>query len=89
VRVTQDGRYLFGTAAHINRVFVYALPEYRLVARIPQEKRPDLLWFTPDGKEAWITNRHAASVSVINVETLETVAVIPVGQNPHGIVIVP
>ncbi|MGH7377476.1 MAG: YncE family protein, partial [Candidatus Methylomirabilales bacterium] len=60
-----------------------------LAARIPQGKRPDLLWFTPDGKEAWVTNRHAGTVSVIDVETLQTVAVIPVGPNPHGIVIVP
>ncbi len=40
-------------------------------------------------EQVWVTNRHAGTVSVIDVESLQTVAVIPVGPNPHGIVIVP
>lgn len=40
-------------------------------------------------EQVWVTNRHAGTVSVIDVGALRTVAVIPVGPNPHGIVIVP
>ncbi|WGJ13433.1 hypothetical protein QEV83_12060 [Methylocapsa sp. D3K7] len=44
---------------------------------------------TPDGTRAYVTNRVAKTVSVIDTATNLVTATVPVGASPQGIGIVP
>jgi YVTN family beta-propeller protein len=38
-----------------------------------------------DGREMWVTNRWARSVSVVDLPARKVVRTIPVGRSPHGV----
>lgn len=45
------------------------------------------LCFTPDGKRAFVSNRLDDSVSVVDVAARQVVAVLTVGDEPHGVLV--
>jgi YVTN family beta-propeller protein len=46
---------------------------------------PEWITFTPDGKTLYVSNSGERSVSVIDTDTRQIVAIIPVGEVPKRI----
>ena len=58
---------------------------YVLVATLPVGRSPHHVAISPDGQRAYIANLADGDVSVIAVATLQEVARVKVGREPHGV----
>ena len=56
---------------------------------IPVGRRPDIVVFSPDGQELYVTSRDTGTVEVIDMAGKKVVASIAVGKDPHGIIVGP
>jgi YVTN family beta-propeller protein len=94
--VAPDGKSLWVTSVFANAVFIYALPELKLVGHVPlPELRlegrspigalPNWVTFTPDSKFLYVSNSGTRSVSVVDTQSRKVVDVIPVGEVPKRI----
>jgi YVTN family beta-propeller protein len=94
--IAPDGKTLWMNSRSANSIFVYSLPELKLLGRVallelklpgraPIGASPNWLTFTPDSKTVYVTNEWLASVSAIDTKTLKIVANIPVGEVPKRI----
>jgi YVTN family beta-propeller protein len=93
IGVAPDGKTLWVNSVPANSVFVYSLPELKLLGHVPLPElnlpgkapvggHPDWLTFTPDGKTIYVCSPGLNLVSAIDVKTLKEVARIPVGDFP-------
>lgn len=93
IGVAPDGKTLWANSHVANGVFVYALPDLKLLghAALPELKLPgrdpigaipDWLTFSPDSKLVYVGNSTFNSVTVFDVATRKAVSTIPVGQVP-------
>ena len=82
--LTLDGQFLYTTLRQANKIVVVRTPDDKIVATIPQPSYPDLVVMEPTGRYAFVTNRYADAVTVIDVKTHRQVKSIPVGKAPHG-----
>ncbi len=96
IGIAPDGRTLWVNSRGANSVFVYSLPELKLLGHVPlpELKLPghphagvDPFWitFTPDSKRVYVSTDVLRSVSAIDVKTWKEVARIPVGERPTRI----
>ena len=96
IGVAPDGRTLWVTSIPNNAVFVYALPEIKLIGEValpalklaghgPIASVPNWVTFTPDSKTIYISNAAIKSVTAIDTESMKVKAVIPVGEVPKRI----
>ena len=96
MEVAPDGKTLWVTSRPANSVFVYSLPDLKLLGNVPLPvlnlpgKRPigaspNWVTFTADSRTVYIANRAIRSVTAIDVKTMKQVAVIPVGESPDRI----
>ena len=96
IGVTPDGKSLWVNSTVANAVFKYSLPELKLIGyavlpevhplgRSPTGSVPEWITFTPDSKVVYVSNSGAGSVSAIDANTLQEIAVIPVGEVPKRI----
>lgn len=96
VAVSPDGKTLWVTSKPANSVFVYTLPDLKLLGRVamPEEKlpgrapigaQPDWITFTPDSRKVYVTNGKLKSISVVDAKSLKLIAVVPVGEVPAKI----
>jgi YVTN family beta-propeller protein len=88
IGVAPDGKTLWSTSRMNSHVYVYSLPDLKLVGGVPTGTDPDWITFTPDSKLAYVANAVSNTVSVINMDTLKEVTQIPVGKAPkrNGII---
>jgi YVTN family beta-propeller protein len=91
IGVSPDGKTLWVNSSLANAVFVYSLPDLKVLGYVRTGEVPDWLTFTPDGTKVYIANSGTNSVSVIDTTTRKQVAVIPVGEVPkrNGAVVIP
>ncbi len=82
IGVTPDNKLLFVCSRLNSHVYVYSIPEMKLVGDIVVGKDPDWITFTPDGKTAYVASAGTDSVSVVDVKMQKQVASIPVGKVP-------
>ena len=93
IGVAPDGKTLWVNSRIYDCVFVYSLPDLKLLGRVPLPEvappgheliggSPNWVTFTPDGKTVYITNGADRSVSAVDVKTMKVVARIPVGEEP-------
>jgi YVTN family beta-propeller protein len=93
IGVAPDGKSLWINSTLANAVFKYSLPELKLIghAALPQVRAlghsptssvPEWITFTADSKIVYISNSGAGSVSAIDTNTLQEIAVVPVGEVP-------
>ena len=87
--ISLDGRFLYTTLRKANRVVVVSTADDRVVATLQQKGYPDLVVMAPGGRYAFVTNRTADLVAVIDVRTHQQVKTIPVGRAPHGLALRP
>jgi YVTN family beta-propeller protein len=96
IGVAPDGKSLWVASTLANAVFEYSLPDLKLIGHAelpevhplgnaPTGSVPEWITFTPDAKVIYVSNSGAASVSAIDMATLKTVALIPVGEVPKRI----
>jgi len=63
-------------------VYIYSLPDLKLLGCTEVGDVPDWLVFTPDSKTAYVSNSGSRSVSAIDMKTFKEIARIPVGEVP-------
>jgi YVTN family beta-propeller protein len=95
IGITPDGKTLWATSRTFNSVFVYSMPELKLLGQIPMPElklqkgtvkaESDWITFTPDGKRVYISNRGLHSVTAIDVATMKKITDIQVGEGPNRI----
>jgi YVTN family beta-propeller protein len=94
--VAPDGKTLWVNSNDANAVFVYSLPELKLLGHVPMPVLklpgkapigafPNWLTFTPDSKTVYVSDSAIKAVSAIDVKSLKEVALIPVGEVPKRI----
>jgi YVTN family beta-propeller protein len=91
IGVTPDGKTLWVDSSIANAVFIYSLPELKVLGYVKTGAVPDWITFTPDSKMIYVANSGANSVSAIDIATRKEVARIPVGEVPkrNGTVVIP
>lgn len=97
IGVAPDQKTLWVTSIPANAVFVYSLPDLTLKGHValplkkiagrdqPVPAVPNWVTFTPDGKQIYISNAAAMSVTAIDTQAMKVNAVIPVGEVPKRI----
>jgi YVTN family beta-propeller protein len=80
--VTADNRMLVVDSRLNSAVYVYSLPDLKLLGSVDVGVAPDWVTLTPDGRTAYVANAGSNSVSVIDLRALREVVRIPVGQVP-------
>ena len=80
--VSADGKKLVVDSRLNSAVYVYSLPELKLLGSVDVGRAPDWVTLTPDGRTAYVANAGSNSVSVVDLGALKEVTRIPVGQVP-------
>jgi YVTN family beta-propeller protein len=94
--ISPDGKILAIVSRGSNAVFLYSLPELKLLGAVPTPTKkgseypynggdPGWASFTPDGKTLYVPNSELNSVSAIDVKTMKAVAEVPVGSHPDHV----
>ncbi len=91
IGVAPDGKTLWVDSSIANAVFIYSLPDLKVLGYVKTGEVPDWITFTPDGGRIYIANSGSNSVSVIDTKTRKEIARIPVGEVPkrNGTVTMP
>ena len=92
IGVAPDGKTLWVNSVIANSVFVYSLPDIKLVGHVELPtleaqghaigSTPDWLTFAPDSKTIYVADTALKMVSAIDAKTLKEVARIKVGEVP-------
>jgi len=96
IGIAPDGKTLWANSRTANSVFVYSLPDLKVLGRVslpevsvlgkaPRSSGPAWITFTPDSKSVYVSTCGARSVSAIDVETMKEVSRIRVGEMPDRI----
>ena len=80
--VTSDGKVLVVNSRLNSAVYMYGLPDLKLLGSTDVGRAPDWVTLTPDGKTAYVANAGSNSVSVVDIKSMKEVTRIPVGQVP-------
>jgi YVTN family beta-propeller protein len=80
--VTADNSRLVVDSRLNSAVYVYSLPELKLLGSVDVGVAPDWVTLTPDGKTAYVANAGSNNVSVVDIVGMREVTRIPVGQVP-------
>ncbi len=80
--VAPDGRTLWVTSRPNARVYVYSLPDLKLLGALDVGGRPDWVTFTPDSRQIYIATENNDSVVVIDVPGRKEITRIKVGSAP-------
>jgi YVTN family beta-propeller protein len=80
--VSADNKRLIVDSRLNSAVYVYSLPDLKLLGGVYVGVAPDWVTLTPDGKTAYVANAGSNDVSVIDMIGLREVTRIPVGQVP-------
>jgi YVTN family beta-propeller protein len=96
IGVSPDGKSLWVASTAANALFQYELPSLKLLGYVelprvyPQGQKPsgsvpEWITFTPDGKILYVSNSGDRSVSAVDTEKRQLVAIIPAGEVPKRI----
>jgi YVTN family beta-propeller protein len=82
IGVTPDNKFLFSCSRLNSHVYVYSVPDMKLVGDIVVGHDPDWITFTPDSKTAYVASAGTDSVSIVDIASMKQVGSIPVGKVP-------
>jgi len=82
IGVSPHGKMLWVNSSVASGVFVYSLPDLRLLGNVATGSTPDWLTFTPDSKLVYVANAGDNYVSAVDTHLLKEVARIAVGEVP-------
>jgi len=80
--VTADNSTLVVDSRLNSAVYMYSLPDLKLIGSVDVGISPDWVTLTPDGRYAYVACAGSNSVSVVDIKELKEVTRIPVGQVP-------
>jgi YVTN family beta-propeller protein len=80
--VTSDGKVLVVNSVLNSAVYMYSLPDLKVLGAADVGKAPDWVTLTPEGKTAYVANAGSNCVSVVDIASMKEVARIPVGEVP-------
>jgi YVTN family beta-propeller protein len=86
--VAPDQRTLWVTSRPNARVYVYALPDLKLLGSVDLAGRPDWVTFTPDSKHVYISTENRDVVVVVDVAARQEVTKVKVGRAPKRVITV-
>jgi YVTN family beta-propeller protein len=86
--VSPDGRTLWVTSRPNAKVYVYSLPDLKLLGNADLGGRPDWVTFTPDSKLVYIATENRDVTVALDVATRQLVSKIPVGKAPKRVITV-
>lgn len=84
--VAPDGKTLWVTSRPNAKVYVYALPDLKLLGGTDVGGRPDWVAFTPDSRLIYVATENRDTTVALDVSTRQVVAKIPVGKAPKRVV---
>jgi YVTN family beta-propeller protein len=79
IGVTPDNRFLVANSSLNGSVYVYSLPDLKLVGGTPVGHSPNWVALTPDSRFAYISLSGNNSVAVLDIESVKVVATIETG----------
>lgn len=82
-----DG-YIWASANGSHAIHILSPKTFRLVQSVPVIFGPHWIYFSSDGRRAFVTNWGSHFVTVISVRTRKVLRSFPVGLNPNGMVLV-
>ena len=85
IGIAPDGKTLWVNSKPEKVVYVYSLPDLKLLGHAPTGTLSEWVAFTPDSKTVYDSNGGDNTVSVIDAKTLKEVTRIPVGQIPERV----
>jgi YVTN family beta-propeller protein len=96
IGIAPDHKTLWTNSRPANAVFVYSLPDLKLMGHVslpetevpgkaPRGGGPAWVTFTPDSKTVYISTCGTKSITAIDVQSIKEVARIPVGEMPDRI----
>ena len=80
--VTPDGKVLVVCSRLNSALYLYSLPDLKLLSGVDVGRSPDWVTISPDGKAAYVANAGSNNVSVVDIKSMKEVTKIPVGQVP-------
>jgi YVTN family beta-propeller protein len=80
--VSPDGTQLWVTSKPNSHLYLYSLPDLRLLGGVEVGHDPDWLTMTPDGRYVYSANAGSNNVSAVDTREIREVARIPVGNVP-------
>lgn len=88
VAASPDGKRAYVSSIRDGVVTVIDIPG-GVAGDVPTGKGAEGIDVTPDGREVWVTNREANTISVIDTKTLKVAATIQAGKFPIRVKITP
>jgi len=96
IGISPDHKTLWSNSRPANAVFIYSLPDLKLMGHVslpetpvpgksPRGGGPSWITFTPDSRTVYVSTCGTKSVSAIDVETMKELTRIPVGEMPDRI----
>lgn len=82
IGISPDGKTLWGVSIINGHVYVYSMPDLKLLGGVVVGSQPEWITFTPDSKFAYVANTGSHDVSVVDVKLMKEVTRIPVGWSP-------
>src|SRR6188474_215568 len=82
IGVMPDGKTLWVCSRLNSHVYVYSIPDLKMVADVEVGHDPDWITFSPDSKTAFVASAGTDSVSIVDAATMKQVGKIPVGKVP-------
>jgi len=80
--VTSDGKTLVVNSRLNSAIYMYSLPDLKLLGSADVGRSPDWVTLTPDGKMAYVACAASNYVSVVDIKAMKEVSRIPVGEVP-------
>ncbi len=80
-----DGKWFVSVSLRLDRVDIYAMPNYELKARIPAAKTPSHVAFSNDSRFAYVTMQDSNELIAIDLATQKEAWRIKIGKTPAGI----
>ncbi len=80
--VTSDGKTLVVNSRLNSAVYMYSLPDFKLLGSADVGRSPDWVTLTPDGKMAYVACAASNYVSVVDIKAMKEVSRITVGEVP-------
>lgn len=91
IAFSPDRKWFVAVGLRLDRVDLYRAdgPELAIAKRLPLGKAPSHVWFTSDGKFAFVTLQESNAIAAIDMQRQEVAWQMPVGPLPAGIVVSP
>ena len=82
IGITPDNKTFWIDNELDHAVYVYSLPEIKLLGHVPVGTRPNWMAISPDSKQVYILNTGDSTMSIIDAKTLKEVARMPIEHQP-------